>query len=471
MLPDIKNYQIIEEIGRGGMATVYKAWQPSLSREVALKILPPYFAHDEELVLRFRHEAKAVAKLRHPHIIQVFDLHEEGEWFYLAMEYVAGGSLQQKLARAGRLEPGVALKLIAQVAEGLHHAHEKGFVHRDIKPSNILLTEEGQAVITDFGIVKALEGTGFTKTAQGGMGTSEYMSPEQAKGGAIGRRSDLYSLGVVLYEALVGGPPFAGESPLAVMHSQIYDEPVKPSDRNPNISIAVEEIIMKLLAKEPAERFGSGLEVVAALTSAGGADPEAPGGGEAARPAFDRPTLVRRDTRVARAPEIRPNLLPRPRVEEKSPAADKPMPGQNGRSSSSGRPPMGLLLLAALILSVSWLAGFAVSYTYIWLPASVAAGIKPPARGRTGTSLKAAVRKNHRAGPPRPAKAEEPPATATAASTSSPAASQPAPTMTPNSPVTDGPPPGVPAPQKRRVSPAPPAPPPDTAPDIPIVIN
>ncbi|MDP1809205.1 MAG: protein kinase [Actinomycetota bacterium] len=464
MLPDIKNYQIIEEIGRGGMATVYKAWQPSLSRDVALKILPPYFAHDEELLLRFRHEAKAVAKLRHPHIVQVFDLHQEGDWFYLAMEYVAGGSLQQKLARAGRLEPGVALKLIAQVAEGLHHAHEKGFVHRDIKPSNILITEEGQAVITDFGIVKALEGTGFTKTAQGGMGTSEYMSPEQAKGEAVGRRSDLYSLGVVLYEALVGGPPFAGESPLAVMHSQIYDQPAKPSDRNPNISIAVEEIIMKLLAKEPTERFASGLEVVAALTSAAGADLEAPGVGEAGRPAFDRPTLVRRDTRIAKAPEIRAKVLPRPRVEEKIPVEDRPMSGRSRQSASlRRRSPIGLLLLAALILSVSWLAGFVVSYTYIWLPASVAAGVKPPAPP-----------KNRPAGRARPAKAEESTATAPAASTSSPTTAQPAPiTPAPNPPITGDPSPGVYAPPlKRRVAPtSPPAPPPDTGPDIPIVIN
>lgn len=456
MLPDIKNYQIIEEIGRGGMATVYKAWQPSLSRDVALKILPPYFAHDEELLLRFRHEAKAVAKLRHPHIIQVFDFHEEAEWFYLAMEYVAGGSLQQKLARAGRLDPGSALKLLAQVAEGLHHAHEKGFVHRDIKPSNILLTEEGQAVITDFGIVKALEGTGFTKTAQGGMGTSEYMSPEQAKGNPVERRSDLYSLGIVLYEALVGSPPFVGESPLSVMHSQIYDDPAKPAERNPNISPAIEEIIIKLLAKDPEERFASGLEVVAALTSALPADTEAAGGVEAGRPAFDRPTLVRRDTRVAKAPEARAKALPRPSVEEV--AERRPSPPVHRR------PPMGPLLLAALILSVSWLAGFAFSYAYL----------RPPAGAAARASLKSRASNNRKVRQARPVKTEESTATATAETTAGPAAGQPASTTPPpETPVTDNASVSAPAPPlKRRVSPRPPPPPPpDAGPDIPLVIN
>lgn len=464
MLPDIKNYQIIEEIGRGGMATVYKAWQPSLSRDVALKILPPYFAHDEELLLRFRHEARAVAKLRHPHIIQVFDFHEEAEWFYLAMEYVAGGSLQQKLARAGRLDSGSALKLLAQVAEGLHHAHEKGFVHRDIKPSNILLTEEGQAVITDFGIVKALEGTGFTKTAQGGMGTSEYMSPEQAKGNPVGRRSDLYSLGVVLYEALVGSPPFVGESPLSVMHSQIYDDPAKPAERNPNISPAIEEIIMKLLAKEPEERFASGLEVVAALTSALPADTEAAGGVEAGSPAFDRPTLVRRDTRVAKAPEARAKALPRPSVEEAAESRQNPQVHR--------RPPMGPLLLAALILSVSWLAGFAFSYAYLRPPAGPAAGIKPSATGRASLESRASTSQTVRQA--RPVKTEESTATATAETTAGLAPAQPASsTPPPETPATDNAPVNAPAPPlKRRVSPRPPPPPPpDAGPDIPLVIN
>lgn len=343
MLPDLKNYQIIEELGRGGMATVYKAWQPSLSREVALKVLPPYFAHDEELLLRFRYEARAVAKLRHPHIVQVFDFHQEGDWFYLAMEFIGGGSLQQKLASAGRLDSDNAVRLIAQVAEGLHHAHEKGFIHRDIKPSNILLTDEGQAVITDFGIVKALEGPGFTSTANGGMGTSEYMSPEQSKGQPIGRQTDLYSLGAVFYEMLVGSPPFGASSPMAVLHSQIYDDPIEPSQKNPNVDVRIERIIMKLLAKDPSRRFASGLDLVAALTCL-----------------TDKPTLVRRDTRVAKA-------VPVAKKEDLRPEISGSPVGADPQSLEPAKPGfrIGAAVVAMLALAVSWSAGFFATAAFL----------------------------------------------------------------------------------------------------------
>jgi hypothetical protein len=291
MLPDIKAYELKEEIGRGGMATVYLAWQPSLARPVALKVLPPYFAQDYELLARFKHEAHAVAQLRHPGIVAIYDFGQEGDCFYLAMEYLSGGSLQHKLTEAGRLPPAEAVAIATQVAEGLHHAHEKGFVHRDIKPSNILLSETGDAVIADFGIVKALRSAKLTRTAAAGMGTSEYMSPEQSGGGEVDARSDLYSLGAVLYEALTGSVPFGGE-PAAVVHSHMYDPPAPPSRLNPEIEPPLEEVVLRLLAKKPSERFAGALELAEALR------------------ALDRPpspaktTLLRRDRLSADRPPV-----------------------------------------------------------------------------------------------------------------------------------------------------------------------
>jgi len=266
MVPQISGYEIVAEIGRGGMATVYKALQPSLKRYVALKVLPPYFAHDEEFVARFKHEALAVAKLRHPNIVQVYDFHEEEQWLYLAMEYVPGGSLKEWLSKEKRLSLKAAVKIVMEVAQALHHAHEKGFIHRDIKPSNILLGEEKQAIISDFGIVKALEGTNLTRNASINIiGTSEYMSPEQAQGDKVDRRSDIYSLGVVFYEMLTGLPPFVAQSPVSVIHQQIYEPPRPLREINQDVPEELELIILKLLNKNPNFRFPDCLSLVKTL--------------------------------------------------------------------------------------------------------------------------------------------------------------------------------------------------------------
>lgn len=260
---EVSDYEVIEEIGRGGMATVYKALQPSLNRFVALKVLPSHFAHDPEFVTRFRREALAVAKLRHPNIVQVYNFHEEDGLFYLAMEYVEGGSLFDLMKKAGPLPLKFTAEITGQVAAALHHAHQKGFIHRDIKPSNILLTAERQAVLTDFGITKAVEGTKLTKTANFSGGTSEYISPEQAKGIAVDGRSDLYSLGIVWYEMVTGHCPFEKGNPFAVIHSQIYDEPPKPTAYNPEISEDTEKTILKLLEKDPDQRYRNGKQLIA----------------------------------------------------------------------------------------------------------------------------------------------------------------------------------------------------------------
>jgi hypothetical protein len=355
MLPEINSYEIKEEIGRGGMATVYLAWQPSLARPVALKVLPPYFAQDYELVARFKHEAHAVAQLRHPGIVQIYDFGQEGDWFYLAMEYLSGGSLQSKLAEAGRLPPAEAVRIAAQVAEGLHHAHDKGFVHRDIKPSNILLSEKGDAVIVDFGIVKALRSAKLTRTAASGMGTSEYMSPEQSGGGDVDARSDLYSLGAVLYEVLTGSVPFSGE-PAAIVHSHIYDAPPPPSGLNPGIEPRLEEVILRLLAKNPSERFADASELVDSLRS------------------LDRP-----------APQAKATLLRRDRLLA-DPQPDPPVEVDGG--SQAGplwiRYRMALIGAAVMMIfaSVGWLAGYGDLFGGEPAPA-VRAADPPPSPSKT----------------------------------------------------------------------------------------
>ena len=464
MFPDIKNYELIEEIGRGGMATVYKAWQPSLSRTVALKVLPPYFAHDEELLLRFRHEARAVAKLRHPHIVQVFDFHQEDDWFYLAMEFIGGGSLQDRLGREGRLSRKAAIGIAAQVAEGLHHAHTKGFIHRDIKPSNILLSEDGEAVITDFGIVKAVEGTRVTKSVYGGMGTSEYMSPEQSRGDAVSRSSDLYSLGVVLYESLTGGPPFAGESPMAVMHSQIYDEPAPPSQTNQNVTPELEDIVLRLLAKDAGSRFQSGLELVAALNSVEAGTgvvresvPEAPDG-TAVENLVGRVTLVRRETRIAKVEKP----VPRASVEDVS-TPQLPETDLRPEREMIGKQPGRLL--AALIAGVAVLAfgisGYLIGSRYLWNTAGNRAAAAPvKSRARASIAKKAPKLLIMKAAPRL--------STASTATVSTTSLS----VSTPTPPV---PPPPSPTPvrvQPRKSYPVAPRPPVDSAPaEIPIAIQ
>ncbi|MCL5962006.1 MAG: serine/threonine protein kinase, partial [Chloroflexi bacterium] len=192
------HYHLLEELGRGGMATVYKAYQPSLDRHVAVKILAPFLANQRDFFERFRREATAVARLSHPNILNVYDFGQEGDLAYIVMEYVVGGNLAGRLGSAKDL--AFASVIIAQMASALDYAHRRGIIHRDIKPANILMAEDDWAILSDFGIAKIVESTlALTQTGMG-IGTPEYMSPEQGQGLAIDQRTDIYSLGVVLYE-------------------------------------------------------------------------------------------------------------------------------------------------------------------------------------------------------------------------------------------------------------------------------
>jgi len=264
-------YQIIELAGKGGMATVYKAHQPSLNRYVALKVLPDYLAQDEQFVARFRQEALAAAALRHPNIMVVYDVGQDGDTHYIAAEFLEGQTLSQVLIdQRGPLPLPRIVNIINQLASALDFAHQRGLVHRDIKPSNVFIGPDDHVTLMDFGIVKALSGSGgMTRTGMM-IGTPEYMSPEQAEGKAIDQRSDIYSLGAVIYQLITGRVPFEAETPTAVLLAHITQPPRLPSQINPQVPRQVETVVMRALAKKPIERFGSAGELARALTQAAG---------------------------------------------------------------------------------------------------------------------------------------------------------------------------------------------------------
>jgi serine/threonine protein kinase len=253
-------YALGDLLGGGGMAQVYLAHDEVLGRDVALKILRQQYA-DEEFVERFKREAKNAAALNHPNIVQVYDQGQtEDDTHYIAMEYVPGETLKSRITREGRLDPGEAAGIASRVADALSVAHERGIVHRDIKPQNVLLTPAGEAKVVDFGIARAASAKTVTETNLV-LGTAAYMSPEQVSGERVGPASDLYSLGVVLYEMLTGELPYQAEDPIATAMKHL-DEPSRhPREANPEVPEALDALTTKLLAKKPEDRYPGAAEL------------------------------------------------------------------------------------------------------------------------------------------------------------------------------------------------------------------
>ena len=258
-------YELTHLVARGGMAQVYRAVDRQLDRPVALKVLFPELSVDKTFVERFRREAQAAANLSHPNIVPVFDWGEDDGAYFIVMEYIDGRSLSAVLRDPQKLDPRQVAMIGAGVAAALGFAHRHGVVHRDVKPGNVLITPEGEVKVTDFGIARAVN-TEESLTQTGAvMGTAAYFSPEQAEGKGVDARSDIYSLGVVLYEMAVGRPPFSGDSPVAVASKHVRDQPALPREVDPRVPVALEAVIMKAMAKDPGARYGSAEELRADL--------------------------------------------------------------------------------------------------------------------------------------------------------------------------------------------------------------
>ncbi len=255
-------YTILERIGGGGMADVYRAHDKLLDRSVAVKVLRSQFTDDEEFISRFRREAQAAAKLSHPNIVNIYDVGFDEQTYYIIMEYISGETLKDKIDREAPLPVETAVHIAMEIAEALEHAHQNNLVHCDIKPHNILITRSGRVKVTDFGIARAV--TSATMTNSGTIiGSVHYFSPEQAKGTSVGAKSDIYSLGVVLYEMLSGHVPFTGESPISIALKHLQEEPKPLRELNASIPPLIEAIVVKAMHKEPVARFTEIGEMIA----------------------------------------------------------------------------------------------------------------------------------------------------------------------------------------------------------------
>ncbi len=255
-------YRILQRLGQGGMATVYKAYHPALDRHVAIKVLHPAFKEDPQFLERFKREARVVARLEHSNIVPIYDFAEHEGQPYLVMKFIEGETLKSCMMRS-TIPQEIAIKIVESVGAALAHAHKQGILHRDVKPSNILLSQDGRIYLADYGLARIAEAGASTLSGDMLMGTPQYISPEQASGVKnLDERTDIYSFGIVLYEMAVGRVPFNADTPFSIIHDHIYTPLPLPRDVNPSVSPGMQQVLLKALAKNPKDRYSSADELV-----------------------------------------------------------------------------------------------------------------------------------------------------------------------------------------------------------------
>jgi eukaryotic-like serine/threonine-protein kinase len=261
-------YLVESELGRGGMATVFKGTDTVLGRPVAVKVLSPQYSGDADFVMRFRREAQSAARLNHPNLVSVYDTGTDDGIHFIVMEYVEAKTLADYLTGGGRIMPERSIEIAEAVCDALSVAHAHGIIHRDIKPANIMITPKGDVKVTDFGIARVISGADTLAQTAAVLGTASYLSPEQAQSQPVDQRSDIYSLGVALYEMVTGRPPFSGDSPVMVASKHVLEQPTPPSKVNADVTPELEAVIMKAMAKNPDNRYQDADEMKADLERA-----------------------------------------------------------------------------------------------------------------------------------------------------------------------------------------------------------
>ncbi|MEJ5202851.1 MAG: serine/threonine-protein kinase, partial [Anaerolineales bacterium] len=328
----VGSYRLIQQMGQGGMATVYKAYHAALDRYVAIKVLHPVFTEDASFLARFQREAKTVARLEHPNIVPIYDYAEFEGRPYLVMKFIEGETLKARMAR-GELSQEEILNITQAVGNALAYAHQNKILHRDIKPSNVLLANDGQIYLADFGLARMAQSGESSLTADRLIGTPQYMSPEQALSKPnLDARTDIYSFGVMLYEMLVGRVPFNADTPFAVIHDHIYTPLPLPRQVKPDLPEAVERVLLKALAKNPDDRFTDVTELVSAL--------------EKAFSEAETIALVPAES----APAVVTETVPPPEPLPETPATETAPPAISRDPPQKKRPKTGLIIGGAVAL-------------------------------------------------------------------------------------------------------------------------
>ncbi|PQP87743.1 Stk1 family PASTA domain-containing Ser/Thr kinase [Paenibacillus sp. AR247] len=342
-------YEVIERIGGGGMALVYKAHDILLGRNVAIKVLRQQFVHDEEFIRRFRREAQSAASLSHSNVVSIYDVGQEDDIHYIVMEYVEGHNLDEIIKERAPLQVDEAVRIASQICDALDHAHQNQIIHRDIKPHNIMIGRNGRVKVTDFGIARAVTSTTITQTGSV-VGSVHYFSPEHAKGVVTGEKSDLYSLGIVLYQMLTARLPFLGESPISVALKHLQEEFEEPREVNPLIPQSVENIILKSMRKNPQERYQSAKEMLQDLETC--LLPE-----RRNEPKIEFDDMDDEDrTRVIPAIKPQPRSISRAKAQavEDDDEADEPMVGKGKpKKKKSGRAALWISLTLVVLLALA----------------------------------------------------------------------------------------------------------------------